>query len=376
MLIQVTGYSQSLTFSIKGNVDNAKLFKYAYLFNNDYEIISKQEIKSNDFSFVGSYMPEQLTGEITIGLVLLSNTDTITRLPYSSEKIILREFILEPKIEITYKAKKSEFNVLGGEPNEIQTVFVNNETLFKNRKDSLFLAIDSLISNKQENFKQKNIARQENFYEARIARLELVKKYRYSKVGLFNFMPFAVMSIVPIEEAEQVFDSFPDSLKNSKYGTRLSEMLKDQKNAFKPKLNIGDIMPVFKLNDVSGNKVESRDLFNKYTLIDFWASWCRPCRAENPNLKLAYNKYHKKGFNIISISIDKEIDKDKWRKAIIKDGIQQFINLFNPFGSGNIAEKLNINTIPTNYLVESDGKVVGFNLRGEQLIKTLEKLMK
>jgi thiol-disulfide isomerase/thioredoxin len=103
----------------------------------------------------------------------------------------------------------------------------------------------------------------------------------------------------------------------------------------------------------------------KITIIDFWASWCGPCRAENPNVLKLYNEFHSKGLNIIGVSLDKEATK--WKEAIAKDKLP-WIHVSNlKFWEDPIAQLYNIKSIPATYILDSKGKIIAKDLRGEEL---------
>ncbi len=112
----------------------------------------------------------------------------------------------------------------------------------------------------------------------------------------------------------------------------------------------------------------------KYTLLDFWASWCAPCREENPTLIKAYNIYQSKGFEIVNVSID--TDELKWQKAIKEDEIGKWQHLIDTTGwKSEILKEYHINSIPANFLIDQEGKIIAMNLRGEALLKKLEELL-
>jgi peroxiredoxin len=132
---------------------------------------------------------------------------------------------------------------------------------------------------------------------------------------------------------------------------------------------VGSVLPEFKQNDVNGKSVSLSSLRGKYVLIDFWASWCGPCRAENPNVVKAYNAYKTKGFTILGVSLDQ--DKSKWLEAIKKDGLTWTHVSDLKYWNNEIAVQFGIQSIPANFLIDPKGVVIGRDLRGEDLEKIL-----
>jgi peroxiredoxin len=131
----------------------------------------------------------------------------------------------------------------------------------------------------------------------------------------------------------------------------------------------------FTQNDVNGKPVSLSSFKGKYVLIDFWASWCKPCRAENPSVVKAYQAYKDKGFTVLGISLDTDSQKADWLEAIQKDGLTwtQLSDLKSP---NAVAELYGVQSIPKNFLVDPNGVIVAKNLRGEELIKKLAELIR
>lgn len=135
---------------------------------------------------------------------------------------------------------------------------------------------------------------------------------------------------------------------------------------------IGATAPDFTLETYEGEQITLTEMAaaNKYTLVDFWASWCGPCRAENPNVKAAYDKYHSKGFDVLGVSVDSDINK--WQEAVENDGLAwtQVLDIDH-----KASEAYMIYYIPNNFLIDSDGKIVATGLRDEDLHKKLAELL-
>jgi peroxiredoxin len=123
-----------------------------------------------------------------------------------------------------------------------------------------------------------------------------------------------------------------------------------------------------------GKKVSLTDFRGKYVLIDFWASWCKPCRMENPNVVAAYNRYKDKGFTVLGISMDS--NRDPWLAAIQQDNLT-WTHISDLKGWGNEVGKMyNVTGIPQNFLIDKEGKIIAKDLRGAQLEEKLAEIIK
>lgn len=141
-------------------------------------------------------------------------------------------------------------------------------------------------------------------------------------------------------------------------------------------LPVGTLAPVFSLPNQQGTLVPLSQYRGKFVLVDFWASWCGPCRAENPNLLRASQAYPAAKFALLSVSINTEAERSKWLKAIQEDGLPwaQVIDLTG--GRSQVAEAYRVQTIPQNFLIDPAGRIVAVNLRGEALHTILTQLLK
>lgn len=139
-------------------------------------------------------------------------------------------------------------------------------------------------------------------------------------------------------------------------------------------INIGDIAPDLAFKNPKGKTKKLKDLRGEVVLLDFWASWCRPCRAENPNIVNLYNKYRKKGFTIYSVSLDKS--REKWISAIEEDGLswESHVSELNGWNS-NAGQKYGVSSIPKTFLIDREGKIQGHNLKGKSLEEKLIELL-
>ncbi len=170
------------------------------------------------------------------------------------------------------------------------------------------------------------------------------------------------------EATSKIFDGFAEPIKNSIPGRSLKLALDAIKST-----SVGATATNFTQNDVNGKPVSLASFRGKYVLLDFWASWCAPCRAENPNVVKAYNAYKSKGFDILGVSLDEE--KSLWLAAIKKDNLT-WTHVCDFKGFENEAANLyRINAIPANYLLDKEGKIIAVNLTGPALENKLKELM-
>ncbi|MBC9931354.1 TlpA family protein disulfide reductase [Chitinophaga qingshengii] len=139
-------------------------------------------------------------------------------------------------------------------------------------------------------------------------------------------------------------------------------------------VKVGQEAPDFSLPDPNGKTISLKSLRGKYVLLDFWASWCGPCRQENPNVVRAFQQFKGKNFTILGVSLDKT--KDQWLAAIAKDGLTWNHVSDLKFWDSSVVPLYGINAIPTNFLLDPQGKVIATDLRGDDLIAKLQQVLK
>lgn len=171
-----------------------------------------------------------------------------------------------------------------------------------------------------------------------------------------------------VAKIQKYYDGLDQSLKDHSEGKKILKKLKETK-----KVDVGKRAPDFSAKSPDGKVISLKESLGKVTIIDFWASWCKPCRMENPNVVALYNELHSKGLNIIGVSLDDDLED--WKQAIAKDGITwtQVSNLKK--WSEPIARMYNVNSIPKTFIVNKYGIVVAKDLTGKELKDKVTELL-
>ncbi|MCO5237505.1 MAG: AhpC/TSA family protein [Chitinophagaceae bacterium] len=194
-----------------------------------------------------------------------------------------------------------------------------------------------------------------------------VKENPASYVSAFQLAQNFSYDIVP-SQLEPLYNALDEKVKASHFGKAIKEGLDAAKTTA-----VGSAAPDFTLEDVNGKPVSLAAFKGKYTLVDFWASWCGPCRQENPTVVKAYQNYKSKGFDILGVSLDEK--KDKWEQAIKQDKLE-WTQVSDLKGwESDVAGLYGVKAIPMNYLLDKDGKIIAKSLRGADLIKKLGELL-
>ncbi|WP_040396212.1 TlpA disulfide reductase family protein [Aquimarina agarilytica] len=275
---------------------------------------------------------------------------------------------------ISITADKSDLRkaeIKGGAENALFSEYLNNITAIKYEEGN--------ISNKGRTASQTGNYEELRRLKAKSDSLTAVKKDM--RLNILTKNPNSIISVMALsdlvsykmikgEEAKAFFSKMSPELQQSRLGINAEKMLA---SLIEETSDIGDEVADFSGPTPDGQTLSLKKSLGKYTILDFWASWCRPCRVENPNVVRVYNKYHDKGLEIISISLDK--DANKWKQAIANDGLTWKHVSHLKFWQEPIAKRFGVRSIPVTYLLDEKGVIIAKNLRGQALADKLEELL-
>ncbi|MEO9022865.1 MAG: TlpA disulfide reductase family protein [Ginsengibacter sp.] len=195
-----------------------------------------------------------------------------------------------------------------------------------------------------------------------------LNEHPQSPISLYVLRQYAGYDI-DAQKVEPIFNKIPASIRKSASGIAFKKEMETSK-----KTGIGAMAMGFTQNDTLGKPVSLADFKGKYVLLDFWASWCGPCRAENPNVVKAFNQYKDKNFTVLSVSLDQPGKEQAWLDAIHKDGLTWTHVSDLKFWDNAVAKEYGIRAIPQNFLLDPTGKIIAKNIRGEELNKKLGEI--
>ena len=350
-----TPKAPEIGYKITGTIDSLKdgqviLKRY---FDGNWNNIDTSTVQSEKFEFTGKVdLPEMYRIEIS---------DTLPYIPV---------FVDNNNINITGKLDSLKLAMVSGSKiQEEYETFLNEFLTYKNELDSVE---DLYVTAKHKG----NVARMnelDTLYESIAdkqaqAMMPDVLKNNSSIVSAYVTWTKLVYNL-NLDELEAISTNFDSTISKSVYAIMLKDYL-----LVRRRVDIGQPAVDFTMNDPDGKPVSLSSLYGKYLLIDFWASWCSPCRRENPNVVKAYKQFHKKGFDVIGVSFDKT--REAWLKAI-KDDKLDWTHVSDLKFWGNEAGKAyGIRSIPSNVLLNPDGVIIAKNLFGKDLEMKLQELLK
>jgi len=266
-----------------------------------------------------------------------------------------------------YADSLDKSTVTGSATHDVYIAYQKEETVFGQKTEELY---NNYMKAKEAKDSLAVVKIEAEYDSVEKAQSAYTKDYiiKNGKSVVAAYLAISNAYAYSLEDLKAINKAMDPSIANSKYVKNLAAR-EITLMAVAP----GQQAPEFTMADTLGTELSLSSLKGKVVLIDFWASWCGPCRAENPNVVAAYKKFNSKGFTVLGVSLD--TDKFKWKEAIAKDGLT-WSHISDLKGWYNtVAKQYGVMSIPANFLIDKEGKIIANGLRGEDLIKKIEEVL-
>ncbi|PTR00949.1 peroxiredoxin [Mucilaginibacter yixingensis] len=359
---------QKSTFTVKGTVGSvidspARAYLLYQLGAN--RLLDSATIHKGQFSITGDVIyPAQAT------VVIDKAGAGIAKLDTSADHLVF--FVEKGVINLNSTDKIAKAQITGSKINDDNKVLGTKMNVVEKTAEQISADVAAAPPEKKNSpdFQNQIQARYRSLQDmAETTLKDFIKTNPNSFLSLMAVGSLAKNPNANPQELGDMLASLSDELKTSEPAIGIKVALEKMKSG----AVIGMPAPDFTQNDINGAPVKLSSFKGKYVLVDFWASWCGPCRQENPNVVRAYNKYKTKNFTILGVSLDR--DKTAWQNAIKNDGLAWTQVSDLQYWNNAVAAQYQVTSIPQNFLIDPQGKVIAKNLRGEELDAKLAELL-
>ncbi|MGB0366990.1 MAG: thioredoxin-like domain-containing protein [Flavobacteriaceae bacterium] len=345
------------TFLLNGKTnlsEGKQIFRIQANANNQPSTVDTAIVSKGKFSFKGS------VDQIDVNFLFIEGEQVNT--PFILEEGVIEVNLLQEKL--------TEMNLAGTTSNNDLQTYREETKEFANNLNAIVSEIQTANS-LGDNLLVQDLQQQYTDLQGDLIEYEkeFIKTNVDSYISVLILERFLNQKTMPRNEVKEIFNTYSNRIRSSKSGINVSNIV----NAPVNPTAIGEIAPLFEGPTPTGERIALESFKGKVVIIDFWASWCRPCRIENPNLVRLYKRMHDKGLEIVGVSLDR--NKASWERAIADDGLtwNHVSNL--QYWADPIAQLYSVRSIPAAFVLNREGRIVAKNLRGAQLDAKIEELL-
>ena len=364
---------ESKTFTVSGVLHNAPS-KVVYIEESDITTGKKTLKDSSAIAADGKFsISLNAPKDAVYNLLLQNDVSQFVTLINDASKI---------NVDVDFNNKTDFYNVTGSKASKSIQEYLAKISGMQKDRFNIYFQVDSIKRNNGDSALAQNLNKQEKQIsnDEKTFTQQTIQQATNSSLALFILSTYQGMARDPNFRVNGFTDTevvalLTDVLNKFPERTDIAGIRNSVESTIPKTIWVGKPAPEISLPDTEGRTVKLSSFRGKYVLVDFWASWCGPCRRENPNVVQAFNQFKNKNFTILGVSLDRPGQKDAWINAIKEDNLTWTHISDLKFWQSEVVPVYQVGSIPFNVLVDPDGKVVAENLRGNALEQKLQELL-